>query len=518
MTAQQTLDVKGNFQIHPLAELIVEIAHAKLSGSLRLSRGTQKAVVYFRDGSLVYGVSNAKAMRLFSILLNQKKIEQKTLGLYPNFENDLELSAGLQKDGKLTAEALKQITIGQIESIVIDALSWETGDWVFSSLARLREDMVFPIDAFTLLIQYARCVPINIVSQRFKSVDEAFSLSPKGAEQAHLQAHESFVLSHFNRSSMTIQQLREACPMPDSGMLQALYVLWLGGILERRDWNSAISATKLGKILTAKVSLVKEAVKAESADAKPPSEADKPTATGDVTTRLPELRITLDEYLERVENADTLYDVLGVSDNAVNAEIKNSYFGLAKLFHPDRYHREEAKHLRRIQTAFTELAHAYETLKNAESRETYDFKIRKELEAREKRRAEGRSEVPDGAERQTEQGLESFEQGLSLLADEEYGAAARHLQRAVHYNPQNALYRAYLGKTLSISKNHRHQAESELQTAVKLDPRNAKIRLMLVEFFVEMNMNKRAEGELKRFLELVPSNAEAKAMLANLQV
>ena len=83
MTAQQTLDVKGNFQIHPLAELIVEIAHAKLSGSLRLSCGTQKAVVYFRDGSLVYGVSNAKAMRLFSILLNQKKIEQKTLGSSP---------------------------------------------------------------------------------------------------------------------------------------------------------------------------------------------------------------------------------------------------------------------------------------------------------------------------------------------------------------------------------------------------------------------------------------------------
>ena len=513
MTPQQTLDLKGNFDVNPFAELLVEISQAKLDGSLRVSSGTRKSVIYFRAGELVYGVSNSRPMRLFSILLNQKKIEQRTLASYPNFENDLELSASLVKDKVLTADEVKQATVNQIEAIVVDILTWESGDWVFSPLARLREGMVFSVNTHDLLMQYARCVPSDAVYQRFKSVEEAFVGISGRKRDALLQPHESFVLSHFDRRSLTIQQLREACSMPDGGMFQALYVLWLGGILERRDWNSAFSAAKIGKILTAKVSLVKEATKADTTDQVP----DEETPAEDATTKLPELEITLEEYLERVENAETYYDVLGVEDKAAVTELKNAYFGLAKLFHPDKYHREEAAQLRRIQVAFTQLAQAYETLKNPEARESYDFKIRKELETREKRRAEGRDEKPSQTDRQAEHGLESFEKGLSLLADEEYGAAATHLQRAVHYNPQNALYRAYLGKVLSISKNHRHQAESEMQQAVKLEPKNAKIRLMLVEFFLEMNMRKRAEGELKRFLELVPNNSEAKSMLENLQ-
>ena len=69
MTPIKTLDLKGNFRTYPFAELIVEISQAKLSGSLRLACGEKKTVVYFRDGALVYGVSNAKALRLFTILL-----------------------------------------------------------------------------------------------------------------------------------------------------------------------------------------------------------------------------------------------------------------------------------------------------------------------------------------------------------------------------------------------------------------------------------------------------------------
>ena len=52
---------------------------------------------------------------------------------------------------------------------------------------------------------------------------------------------------------------------------------------------------------------------------------------------------------------------------------------------------------------------------------------------------------------------------------------------------------------------------------MKLDPKNPKIRMMLVEFFVDMKMTKRAEGELKRFLELVPGDKEATKMLGKVQ-
>ena len=118
---------------------------------------------------------------------------------------------------------------------------------------------------------------------------------------------------------------------------------------------------------------------------------------------------------------------------------------------------------------------------------------------------------------QSEQALESFEQGLHYLNDEEYSAAAAYLARAVHYNPQNALYRAYHGKALSADENQLHKAESEMQAAAKLEPQNAKIRLMLAQFFIDRKLKKRAEGELTRFLDIAPDNKEARALLDSLQ-
>jgi len=88
----------------------------------------------------------------------------------------------------------------------------------------------------------------------------------------------------------------------------------------------------------------------------------------------------------------------------------------------------------------------------------------------------------------------------------------------VHYNPQNALYHAYYGKALSADEKKRHKAESEMQSAVRLDPKNAKIRIMLAEFFIDMNMIKRAEGELKRFLEIAPDNKEAVNLLNSIRL
>jgi tetratricopeptide (TPR) repeat protein len=513
MASPNNLDLKGNFQAHPFAELLVEILQARLSGSLRLSNADRKTIIYFRDGTVVYAVSNAREQRLFSLLLGRKKVYEKTLAQFSNFTNDLELGAALEEKKIFTKVEILEIVTNQIESIIVDALTWPQGNWLFSPLTRLREDLIYKTDVHKLLIEYARCLPSQVVYQRFKSVQEAFYRAQVSATSAVLQPHEKYALDRFGTAQLTIEELRPSCELPESAMMQSLYVLWLGGLLIRRDWNAAFSATKIGEILTSKVSLVKMATTLVK--------KGEPSAVVTVESPeqmpLPEIEVSLEDYLQRVETAETLYDVLGIAANATLAEIKGAYFAMAKLFHPDRFHREEAVKLRRIQVAFTEIAHAYETLKDDASRENYDFKMRKELEYREKRKATGQADVSSPEERQAEQGLESFEKAMEALNEEEFAAAAGHLSRAVHYSPQNALYHAYFGQALSKLEKQHHKAEASLQAAVKLDPMNPKIRMMLVEFFVGMKMAKRAEGELKRFLELAPGSREATKMLADLQ-
>lgn len=524
MTQQNTLEEKGRLNVYPLGELVVEIKQLQMSGSLRLSLDSQKAIIYFEDGKIIYAVSNSKEHRLFSLMLKKKAVRQDQISGIPQFANDVELAQALVARGVLSKEAVDRSIVEQIDAILIDVLSWTDGEWVFSPLARLRTDMAYPIEMDKVLLSYARCLPIQQVVERFKSVEENFSVVATDTVELGLLSHEQFVAERFGPDQLTIAQIRAMAPLPEQGLLQALYVLWMGGVLVRQDWNAAFSSAKSDQIKAAKLSVVKKAANAgvsasgaEGAETQADKESDQPAETTEEKPKTSPIEISLDDYLLRVEKAETYYDVLGVGDKSDLSEIKGAYFGLAKLFHPDRYHREAATTLRRIQTAFTSLAQAYETLKTKESRENYDYKIRKELEAREKRRAEGLADEPDGNERQTEQGLDSFEKGLLLLSEEEYEAAATNLARAVHYSPENALYHAYYGKALSVFSKHRHKAEAEFQTAIKLDQKNVKIRLMLVEFFVDMNMAKRAEGELKRFLEVVPGNQEATTMLRRLQ-
>ncbi len=515
MTASPSLDVKGRIAEFPIAELLVEIFQNRLSGSLRVTHLSKKVIVYAKDGAIAHAVSNQKEHRLFSIGLERKAFDRSVLAKFPAFSNDLELASHLTGTGVLNKEQLASLTVEQIEAILISIMPLKTGEWIFSPHARLRADLDFKINAQKLLFDYARCLPGDAAYGRVRSVDEEFALntSPEGLV---LQPQEKDLLSRFEQRPLAIAQLRTMCTLSDKELFAAVYSLWLGGFLSRKGWSAAFRETNLNAMRSANLKMVNRAAELPKAAVPGPEELVNSSAAAD-PNKVERAEISLKEYLTRSETAETFYDLLGVDERVPVAEIKASYLVLAKAFHPDRFHRETPEQFRRIQSAFTKLAHAYETLRSEDSRKSYDFKMRKELELREKRRKEGRPEASQPEDAQAELGLRSFEEGLGLFQQEDYAEAATQLARAVHYSSGNALYHAYFGAAMSyLGDSYRHRAESELSTAVKLDPKNAKIRLMLVDFLIDMDLPRRAEGELKRFLEVSPGNREAMALLDRL--
>ena len=180
----QNLDVKGDIRTHPFAELMAEIHQTRLSGSLRLASADKKGVIYFREGQVAYGASNARDFRLFNLLLVGKKVDEKTLAQFSDLTNDFELAARVIAKGLLTKEEMDAVIVKQVESAIADALTWPYGAWHFSPLTRLRLDMAFDIDSRKLLIDYARDLPSEIVGQRLLKTREVFGRSSMKASSA----------------------------------------------------------------------------------------------------------------------------------------------------------------------------------------------------------------------------------------------------------------------------------------------------------------------------------------------
>lgn len=515
MTPRSDLEIKGNFLVHPFSDLLAETAAAALSGSLRLENERRKAVFYFKAGRVVFAVSNARSARLFDILLRRKKIGEEDLKRIPDYDNDIKLASFLQEKHFLNEPDRQRLFSEQIEGILIDALSWRSGEWTFSSLARIRDGLEFDVNVTGLLVDFARSLPDEGILGRFRSVDEKMERSGVSSKHLALTPSDAFILSRLEAGQLMLSELIDVSGMSQVAVLRSAYTLWLAGLIVRQSRRPAFPADAVASMRGARLALKREA-KLPGVPARPAGgrAAKKPAEHAEVPSKEPELTISLEDYLKRVESAVTYYDILGVQPKADIDELKRAYFALARQFHPDRYHAEGGETLKRIQNAFTELAQAHETLKNVESREVYDYRMRKELAEREKAEQSG---MTGHRSVQFAQAADAFEQGFTLLMDGNTEAAVPFLARAAHYSPKNPRYRAYYGKALSADESRRHRAESEMQEAVRMDPSNATYRLLLAEFFVDNNLKKRAEGELKRLLSVHPKNSEALNMLEALR-
>ncbi len=528
MESSNNLEIKGSLPTNPLAELLREIARNNFDGSLRLLNDARKTICYFDGGKLIFAASNARQHRLFEMLLQAGKISQQQLLAIPDFTNDLALKDNLLTNELFDEDEINALFARQINVILQDAVGWKTGEWIFSPLVRVKNHLRFEIEINALLLNFARSASAEKAVRGFRNSEERLAPSAPPPVGVELSPPEWFIYSRFENAALTCREIQNASGLPESELLRIIYCLWLGGFINREDNYSAFSERYVAALAASRLTAVKDSspvplIKAPTAAPAPPipeTSADEHAPPVEETAS--ERPISLEEYFARIENADNYYDFFALPPDAPTADIKKAYFGLAKRFRPDLYRREADTTVHgRVQSAFTKVAHAYDTLKDESLREVYDFKIRKEIAAVVERQKSGApvEEVQTAVETKVkiDQAAESFNHGFNLLMDDEYEAAVPHLARAVFFEKNNARYHAYYGKALAADAPHSHRAEAELQTAVKLDSQNADYRIMLAEFFIGIGFVKRAEGELKRLLTIAPNNSDARTLLNSLK-
>jgi Flp pilus assembly protein TadD len=521
--------MSGQLNKHPLAELIREISGESLSGAVRLSRERAKAVVYFEAGEVVYAASNLRAFRFAECARRWNLLTDAQLGGVGAGASDLEAGAALVATGALSREALDEITTRQVSELLCHALLWTDGNWDFDPRVRLAGQARAGVNVKALLVESARRLPAGFVARRFGDGEEKLFPESGLPDDINLSPGEAFALSRVD-APVSVRDLVTICGLPEAETLRAAYTLALGGFLRRERWPQALSDEEKARAHALESAQPKaqptpepEPQPAQKAPAPPP----QPLAPEE--KRQEESRP--EDLFDRLNDADNHYQILGVVRSASQADIKRAYHGLAKRYHPDRFRREaDEALLSRIESAFAQVAQAYEALKDSSSRASYDAKLFQQEAASRAARATSPSaaearaasfspSTAGGQQAATAsfRAKEIFQQGLTALQQGNNASAIASLGEAARLDPTQPRYRACLGQAMAKDERLRRSAEAEFKAAIALDANNAAYRVMLAELYNDLGLIRRAQGELERALTLEPQNRMARRMLDELK-
>lgn len=206
----------------------------------------------------------------------------------------------------------------------------------------------------------------------------------------------------------------------------------------------------------------------------------------------------------------TLYDLLGVSRTAEDAEIKKSYYAMAKKYHPDRHH---TAHLREVQglleELFSKITHAYQTLSDPADRIRYDGKL--------DQGAQFASAAPRSQAVVVKKQEQSSETGRKRQAEERYIEGKKHydemhffdaiqcLRDAVRIYPQQR-YHKLLAQSLMKNPLWGKEAEEQFREAIALDPTDAESHFGLGQIYETKGMMTRAKKMYDQAVACDPEN------------
>lgn len=193
--------------------------------------------------------------------------------------------------------------------------------------------------------------------------------------------------------------------------------------------------------------------------------------------------------------ADDLYELLGVSEEATDEEIRRSYKRLAKELHPDRFVGDPAAQVE-AEERFQKVSHAYNVLKDPTQRSEYDFERRLARQAG----LDENIEVVDAPVEETgykrEVADRKYKMGLQLQAEGDLRKAVDMVKEAIAICPNVAQYHALLAALYDRRGWHSY-AKAEIETALRLDPKDLLSQKLHKKLLGEIARREREEAELE---------------------
>jgi tetratricopeptide (TPR) repeat protein len=479
--------VKGTLSEGVLPGLLRDLYVGRRTGVLHILRGEDRASILFIQGHIVHGSTTVEECHLGECLVRHSRISQADLDRASELVRTTRQRLGqvLVAMGALAAQDLGEALALHVREILLCVFTWHDGTYELEEqdeAAFRGYDRALGLSTGEVILDAVWSVADpDVVRYALGELDRVLVVTTDPLlrfQRVKLSPTDGFVLSRVD------------------GVLTAREVLAIAAV----DQDEA-RRSLFGLLCTGMVEWL-----------------PKP-ATGSAPLKV---EVTAEEILALYRDLPGLdhFEVLGLSQEATEADVKAAYLRLARRFHPDIHHRPTLASLRNEIVAIFDRVHvAQKVLAEPGSRARYEStlivaRLAPEPDAAEAAQPAAASDPAVEAQR----GDDALAKAEEHFGRGSYWEAIQFAQEAVEAARGRSRQRARVLLARCYLKNPqwRQRAEEELKAAVREDAGNVEAYFVLGTLYKGAGLDGRAAVMFRRVLELKPRHAEAHAALASL--
>jgi tetratricopeptide (TPR) repeat protein len=492
----------------------------------------------FRTGHIVHGDTNVREEWLGEVLVRQGLISREDLKRATGFvlRDGKRLGQVLVETNLLDKSQLEDALAIHVRELLLKVFLWTEGTYGFEETEAdqaAEGDLTLKLSTGEMILEAVRRVSDpDVVRYALGDIDRVLGLSSDPLlrfQRIALSPVDGFVLSRID-GTLSAREIIQLAAVPAEEAQRSLFGLLCTGVVEYLPVPPKprpAPQPRLARPTPPAGEALSEPPAAPAAQPEPPPAAPAEAAAAtapDSSMPLNDAQAARrQEILEAHEGLKLKnhFEVLGITTQSNEAQVKEAYFRLAKRFHPDAHHDPALADLKDyLESVFIRLGEAYEVLRNPKTRAPYEAELKSRMPRGVPLVSTGGSSEPPPADPNLE--LRAAEEGVrraeKLYEEQKYWDAIQLAEPAFPKLKGKLRVRGQLvlAKALLKNPNWVRRAEEVLLQVVQEAPGVAEAYWQLALLYKAGGLRARTVSMLRKVVELNPEHQEAASELAAL--